>query len=695
MLRINRLRIEINTANGIYGIDSTFHKGMNFIASPDNTCGKSSILAAIYYCLGFEQIIGGVGGIGSKVLTSVFKSTIEDNGKSWTVTDSGAYLEITNGNETITVFRNAVASGNRDNRLITVYHGDYDSIGNPQIQSEDMFVNVTNSATSEKGFHTFLEEFLHLELPEVRTSDDNERKLYLQVIFSSIFIEQKHGWSDIFSGMPIFGIRESKKRVIEFLLHLDTLKNEKERDRLKTVKDNLERNWEQLITATKQEALRESCEVVNLPPHPRVLSNKDYNRIYLTTMEGNIINEEIAGLQDEYSSLRQLKPRVLDNFVALDAELSETESAILSMESELRIIAIQLAREYDVISRLTKDLEIINSDIRNNNDAARLRKFGSEATGEFLADICPVCKQAIHDTLLAAEADNLFMNIEDNIRHLKEQKSMLEFSLLSHNKNREAMQQQKTAMESRLMTLRRLAHTLRSDLFTTTDTEASEAIMLKRIEISRHIENLTKLSDFVSGQIDRLKELSSQWNTYLSEKKNLPSQGLSDLDNDKISLLKRKFIENLGRYHYSSVSSFDGIQISGELFLPTIDGFDMKFDSSASDVVRVIWAFTLALLQVSIAKAGNHPNILIFDEPAQQSIVPADMKSFINSIIELEKNCQVIIAITLNSEEIVGIINALKKEDYNEILIVDKAFKRLEPDVNEKTSETADEGNID
>ena len=72
MLRINRLRVEITTINGVYGIDETFQNGVNFIASLDNTSGKSSVLAAIYYSLGFEQILGGTGGIGSKVLTSAF-----------------------------------------------------------------------------------------------------------------------------------------------------------------------------------------------------------------------------------------------------------------------------------------------------------------------------------------------------------------------------------------------------------------------------------------------------------------------------------------------------------------------------------------------------------------------------------------------------------------------------------------------
>lgn len=238
MLRINRLRVEINTANGMYGIDESFKKGLNFVASKENTCGKSSILAAIYYCLGLEQILGGVAGVGGKVLTSAFKNAIDDNGKSWSVTESGAYLEISNGSEEITIYRNIKAE-NKDNRLITVYFSKYDLIGNPKIQSEDFYVNFQHAATSQRGFHAFLEDFLHLNLPLVRTSDGSERKLYLQIVFSAMFIEQKHGWSDILSGMPIFGIKESKKRVVEYILGLDTFKIEKERDRLNIIETYL------------------------------------------------------------------------------------------------------------------------------------------------------------------------------------------------------------------------------------------------------------------------------------------------------------------------------------------------------------------------------------------------------------------------------------------------------------------------
>lgn len=678
MLRINRLRVEINTVKGVYGIDKSFKNGLNFIASLENTCGKSSILAAIYYCLGFEQILGGAGGVGSKVLTSVFKTAILDNGEPLMVTESGAYLEISNGNETRTIYRN-IKSESKDNHLVTVYYGNYDSIRNYKTLSEDYYVNIQNSATSEKGFHSFLEDFLHMELPLVRTSDGNERKLYLQVIFSSMFIEQKHGWSDILSGMPVFGIRESKKRIVEYILGLDTLKNEKERDRLNAVKTQLEHRWEQLVSDFERTVHSESCDILNLPIHPRVLSDTDYSRIVVSVLGSSSIEEEIQSLNTEYEGLRQLKPRVCDNFEALNTELSETQTQILVFENRLHEISISLASYDEAIKRLSADLSLVNSDIRNNNDAARLQKFGSEAAGgDISADICPVCKQHIQDNLLDVEAVSGFMSIEDNIRHLKEQKKMLEFTLGSHKELREKLSREKHDLEVRLQTLRRLAHTLRSDLFTTIDTEASEAIMLKRIEISNRIERLSKLKNTVASLIEQLKGLSAEWNKYLDQKSKLPKKDISESDVEKITLLKKRFIENLKRYHYSSLSSFEGIDISvTSSLLPTIDGFDMKFDSSASDNIRVIWAFTMALLQVSIEKEGNHPGVIIFDEPGQQSIVPEDMKSFIESVLEINSPCQIITAITLNSQELIGIINGLDTSSHHIIRIEGKAFKAL------------------
>lgn len=85
----------------------------------------------------------------------------------------------------------------------------------------------------------------------------------------------------------------------------------------------------------------------------------------------------------------------------------------------------------------------------------------------------------------------------------------------------------------------------------------------------------------------------------------------------------------------------------------------------------------MALLQVSIEKNGNHPGVIVFDEPAQQSIVSEDMKSFIASVADISKSLQIIVAITLNSQELIDIINELDISSYHKITIEGKAFKLL------------------
>lgn len=692
MLKINRVRVEIKTTNGIYGIDETFQPGLNFIASNDNTKGKSSVLAAIYYCLGLEQILGGVGGIGPKVLTAAYKTDLEDGEQQYKVLESGAYLEINNGIETITIYR-TITHESKDPHLLTVYFGDYSAIGDPKTQSLDYYVHTPNSATNERGFHTYLASFLHLDIPIVSGSDGNERKLYLQVIFSAMFIEQKHGWASILSGMPVFGIRESKKRVIEFLLNLDTLRTERERSQLKDIKAQLENEWEKLILTARQQCTYDGCTLLNLPAKPRILTANDRSRITVLTPENAEITEAILQLQTEYKEITALKPRVVDNFDELNTEFNEVQAQINKLTQHRATLEYNLSNEKHTIDRLNNNLRIVLSDIQNNTDAARLQKFGSDESTTASVNICPLCNQKIQDNILHLEANGLFMSIDENITHLKEQKKLLEFSLHSHQETKASIERELQSLDTSLLTLRRLAHALRSDLYSTTDPDSSEAIMLKKIEISRKIEQYGKLQDAVDQFIKKLQELSDQWSQYLARKQCLPASGTTDNDNEKIQALKTVFIDNLKKYNYSSITDFQRIDISQESLLPTIDGFDMKFDSSASDGIRLIWAFTMALLQVSSQKEGNHPGILIIDEPAQQSIIPNDIDSFIASLTKLPTNSQALMAITLNSQELQDIVASLDITTYHQVSIIDKAFKKFaaEPVSNIKYDSSDDE----
>lgn len=673
MLRINRLRIEIKTANesngGIYGFDERFSSGLTFIASLSNTAGKSSVIEAIFYCLGFEEIIGGRN---EKVLTSVYKSIIHDGEEDWNVLESGIYLEISNGNEIITIYRTAKMD-TRDSRLVTVYYGDFDSIGSQNTLPEDMYLHDRGAATNEKGFHSFLESFLHIQLPLVQTSG-NDQKLYLQVIFSGLFIEQKHGWADIFSGMPYFGIRDAKKRVVEFLLGLDTFKNEREKNRLRIVGNTISREWKAVFDDINRNITRESCSISGLPIQPKIMSSNDYKAITVTTVDKKSLENAISELQDEHDSIKCLKPRNIDNFESLNKELQIITETIASFEQKASECQDQITLSRSAVIQAERSLEVVTRDLRNNKDAAKLQSMGSAIGSQTSQNICPTCNQPIGDSLLHLGKDIPIMSIEENIRHLEGQKSVLEFTRDSHGTNIEQLSLVKNDLQSRLVTLRRLAQTIRSDIYST-ETEWSEFVVQKLIEVESKIRDYNQLQSFITLQLEEIRKLSGRWKKYKEEYEKLPKKEISDVDAEIIATFKTNFIKNLRKYKYKSAPDIDAVDIPVETCLPSIDGFDMKFDSSASDNIRIIWSFTIALLQTSLEKEGNHPGLIIFDEPAQHSIVTSDMESLIKSVLELKGSAQVIVGITLNNEELKKAIENLPEKDATIINIGERAFK--------------------
>lgn len=671
MLKINRIRVEITTEKGMCGFDSEFNKGLNFLTSQENTCGKSSVLAAIYYCLGLEEILGGRS---EKVLTAAYKSQIEIDNMILPVLESAAYLEISNGVEAITLLRTAKRNG-RDSHMITVYFSPYSRIFDEETQKKDTYVNQPNAAMNEAGFHKFLEDFLQLELPMVQATDNLQRKLYLQLIFSCMFIEQKHGWSDLFSGMPILGIKESKKKVIEYVLNLDTLINEKKKEQLLTDKKNIENEWRQcrsdlcLITRGCQ------GQVINFPDAPQIMKEEAIESICVM-IEEDTIDNRILLLKDNLSSMSRLKPKVVDNFDELQEELDKTEDECQKVKDYIIECKKELYAVQHRIRSIFQDTEVIRTDLSNNKDAAKLQKLGSELNLHISDNRCPVCQQKIQDSLLPGINDVPVMSVEENIKHLDAQLKMMEFALKSHKAKESELKDAIEQAQSRLTSLTRLAQIVRSDLYSVND-DLSESIVYKRIELEMEIKKLLDVNKEVELCKTHIRELVNRWKAYREEVEKLPSKGKTQNDRKKIDMLRDKYIGNLRRFGYKSIPDLDLVTISEESYLPLYEGFDMKFDSSASDGIRVIWAFTMALLQVSLEMKGNHPGLLIFDEPDQQSTMIGDMKAFFDAIVEKNVDSQVIVAITLKDKDTIEAIDGLKKEDKLCVPVKNKAFQWL------------------
>lgn len=675
MLKINRIKAISRTDGGEYGFDYALSAGLNLISSAENTKGKSSAILAIYYCLGFEEIIGGKG---KKILTSVYKTVVEGKDKgTYSVLESEAWLEISNGSEVVTIKRTAEMI-NRNENLVTVYHSNMDSVHDPKTYVEDMYVHSAHSTTSSKGFHAFLEKFIGFDLPNVPSNDGSEYKLYMQLLFSGIFIEQKRGWADLFSAMPVLGIKDAKKRVVEYLLALDTLSNERKQASLKTQEAEITHQWNLLIGEISVLCTHENCKVHNLPMKPCILDDQAISKSCITVIEsGNpVIQDKLNELETRLLQLTQKTPKIVENFDELQAELDTTEEAIASLSNELTTNRQALLIENDVIGKLEANLQAISIDLQNNKDAQKLKKMGSDLDVSSFTGKCPVCGQAIQDSLLLVQNSTPLMSIEDNIHHLESQRSMVLFALTAHRKNRDTYDANIQALSGRLFTLRRLAKSIRSDLYSVDD-GLSETIVYERINIENRIQALKQLITTVDSRLIHLKELSDEWAKYIADKRTLPRSNFTDSDSHKVHVLENNFKYYLRAFNYQSVSSYDTIQISKENYLPTSEGFDMKFDSSASDNIRAIWAYTLALLRTSNEVGGNHPQIVMFDEPGQHSIVTHDMVSLFSEIIGMHGSNQVILGITLNDTEICKAVEEIKKKNVCIIDVGEHAFQKL------------------
>lgn len=147
--------------------------------------------------------------------------------------------------------------------------------------------------------------------------------------------------------------------------------------------------------------------------------------------------------------------------------------------------------------------------------------------------------------------------------------------------------------------------------------------------------------------------------------------------------MELKFKALLKEFNYTSQQS-EFIKISRENYLPVISkpfgeetkDYSIRFDSSGSDFIRCIWAYTFSLLDTSIKFDGNHPRLIMMDEPKQQDAAIENFHSFLKTISKHKESQILIFASFENSDE--AFKTATKEVDFNLIYIENKLIKPID-----------------
>lgn len=657
MINIRAIKIEINTDSGLFGAEYKFEKGFNIIRG-NNTSGKSSLFQSILYCLGFEELIGGKN---EKTMQSVLKDIVEyPKNTLHQVLQSFVFLEFENkDNKTVTARRSVKCEG-RASQLIDVFDGALLTGANKVIDSQPMYIHDKGGASDGTyGYHLFLENFLGWNLPNVLTKSGDKRKIYLQQVAPSFIIEQKSGWSDFLATMPFYGVTNKEARVIEFILDLEVYENKQKKLKLNTSKKILEEKWTSLYKRLMRFAEKGGGKLYGFDSKPTIINDTNNISILLSQEEKQYTVPDFIDLQTkELDSVENIIiPKVSETVEQNEVKLDSLNESINANVLNYEMLSEELGFDKDKLVRYRIQLQSLQEDLRKNKGAQKVKKLGAEIDSKIAQDICPTCEQPVKDSLLPTEITQTPMLIEDNIAFIDAQIKMIKVyidGLESKIRTKESrLERIRLNLSNKRQQLREIKRELISD-----DRLPSEVEIERKLNIKKRIEFYTKYLEDFNEFIEDIEKLSSEYEQILSGTEKLPSDYFSSSDRNKLSYLLKEFKRLIDRFEYTSKSN-DLIDISMDNYLPVaqtqfgedLKSYDLRFDSGASDFIRCIWAYTCSLYLTSKQFGGNHPNLLMFDEPKQQDISISHFRSFLTELSSYNEVQTLLFASFENSDE--------------------------------------------
>jgi hypothetical protein len=647
---IRAIKFRAVTNNGDFGFAFVFERNLTIVRA-SNSSGKSTLYNCLLYALGMEEIIGFKG---EKALQSAVKEYFEYQGERVNVISSEVLLELENTQGEIVTVRRAIRDSVRDSKLMEVFSSAHLTRNQDRGVPIPTYVHDPGSAKKQEGFHRFLESFMGLHLPQVATTNGGETKLYLQTIFAALAVEQKRGWTDYIATIPFYGIRDARTRVVEYLLGLSVFEVNAKRNQLNSKSVEIDAEWRKSFDELCNEGLALGLAIKGVPAKPT--AQLDPDNVLITRLLENTsatIPEYISQLRAEHQRLAAQSSQIssINAVSELDVKASELQRLSVIYERAKSSLEMQKSslKEYEtLLSGAMEDLE-------RNRTASKLRDLGARHEIELSTGHCPTCHQTIEDTLLSESITGPQMDIAMNIGYLESQSRMLERQIAGFRDGIKQSEVSATQLSVRLAEKHDYVKAMRGDL--NTGALESKAVVRRQVQIEIEVEALERFDRRANASIERFIKIATEFNSNQLALKALPNNVYTSDDKTRIDIFHKRFRANAGSFGYESAPVED-IGISPDTLVPCLNQVelrvrtDIKSDSSASDFVRLIWSYLLALHQTSAYRymPGNHPGILLFDEPGQHSMAVDSQRALLKQLSS-ESALQSIVAASFDESE--------------------------------------------
>src|SRR3546814_841551 len=392
-------------------------------------------------------------------------------------------------------------------------------------------------------------------------------------------------------------------------MDLDVHKLELERQRLKELIDENARNWQSVVDEMTRQARREGGALAGLPTRPTSHADQ-LDRWSLTILDAG----EWVNVDQVLTALRaRIATTAAASVPTVGVAVEELTAALKELNRKadavnLRRIEIHQARQLkDVdIASLEGRIASLKEDLQKNQDVQKLQRYAGRV-GALTPDRCPTCEQSVVDALLSQDVLEAVMPIEDNIEYIRSQLKMFVDILERERAEQRRLEDVAAVIAAELNDLYARIRTVKSDLTGPSGAPSATAVE-ERVRAEARIRDIETLVAGLEEAAGRLQTLSDELGGLLEDLQKLPSDKMSETDSAKLAAVTMSVRQMAQEFGFSTFPPED-LTIDEDSYRPQKEGYEIGFETSASDAIRLKWAYQLGPLELGHSYATNHPEI--------------------------------------------------------------------------------------
>lgn len=461
--------------------------------------------------------------------------------------------------------------------------------------SEDFELSVVDGEsnirfTAQKEYARWFAALLGVESPTLTNKQKQPAELYVNVLFPAFWVDQDRGWTtDYWIPANRNFILDQREEVIRFLVGLPPRHPYRSIAKYENAKERLS----QTVSALEMQRF--------------IVERLKWNERLSEDEEPQLIQRQTE-LRQELEKNSELLEAIRSATAYFDKEITILEAKRNRLESQSGVLTRRKGQLSLVLSELEGEEDILTANVHATD---LLRQFCGREECQLFA----TSERSFGRSLLF---------LKDQIKDLKASNRTL-------SRESESIDRQVSNLDDEIAAKRQERETV-VGLSPQAELLGKLGAMTKAIvEVELRLARLRQLTG-EQQKFERLLDEREQAEADVAEARRTGVKGARSTDDVRLLLgeAMQGWLQTLGTQN-TIMTNFD------EDFDMLVDGskFTIATHQSGSTRTRIILAFHASLLEVSLARGGNHPGWLLFDAPKQHELKQSDFDAYTDRLESL------------------------------------------------------------